>query len=444
LKQKKQDISVRELFRKKLENAEILPDVSLGTGMMNKLRRKEFMHFDPARFNIYYLAGILAAAVTVSYLLLTAKVKTDQPEKHISPEQNEISPGTGKPDNQTSQVRNEKSGSSLQEDAPVINDRPLVNAGIDRRQEDAHDLRIPGNIAVPSAGLKDSANDRIIPSALLPDRNNLQLSSGTEMSLFDVSASSGCKPLKAAFSIRDNSFDSCRWTFGDGGYSTERNPVWIYDNEGEYTVTLSLFSRKNQKAISSSVIMVHPKPLARFEIYPPKAILPDDEIIFFNYSTNAIDCRWDFGDGSGSRVFEPRHRYDKYGIYNVTLLVTSEYGCSDLIIVRNAFSGSGYYIRFPNAFIPNNLGPAGGYYSAKSDETAQVFHPSFSGVSDYQLRIFSKTGMLIFESNDVNIGWDGYFKGELCDQGVYIWKVRGTFSNGEPFIKMGDVTLLKN
>jgi phosphoketolase len=44
----------------------------------------------------------------------------------------------------------------------------------------------------------------------------------------------------------------------------------------------------------------------------------------------------------------------------------------------------------------------------------------------------------------VNFGWDGYLKGQLCEQGVYIWKVRGTYKNGEPFVKMGDVTLLKN
>jgi hypothetical protein len=112
--------------------------------------------------------------------------------------------------------------------------------------------------------------------------------------------------------------------------------------------------------------------------------------------------------------------------------------------MMNAFSGSEYFIEFPNAFIPNPGGPSGGFYSSKSDEVAQVFHPTFSGVSDYQLKIFSKLGILIFESNDLNIGWDGYFKGQLSNHGVYVWKVRGNFRNGESFIKMGDVTLLKN
>ena len=35
-------------------------------------------------------------------------------------------------------------------------------------------------------------------------------------------------------------------------------------------------------------------------------------------------------------------------------------------------------------------------------------------------------------------------KVSCANPGVYIWKVRGNFINGEPFTKMGDVTLLKN
>ena len=92
---------------------------------------------------------------------------------------------------------------------------------------------------------------------------------------------------------------------------------------------------------------------------------------------------------------------------------------------------------------PNPDGPSGGYYTKKSDESAQVFHPNFLGVEEYQLKIFSKMGILIFESNDVNIGWDGYFNGQLSNSGVYIWKVRGKYRNGQPFTMMGDVTLLK-
>jgi hypothetical protein len=114
------------------------------------------------------------------------------------------------------------------------------------------------------------------------------------------------------------------------------------------------------------------------------------------------------------------------------------------MLIRNAFAGSGCFINFPNAFIPGSDGPSGGFYSSKSDEASQIFHPVSSGVNEFQLKIFSKQGILIFETNDISIGWDGYHKGHLCEPGVYVWKVRGTFTNGEPFVKMGDITLLKN
>ena len=52
-------------------------------------------------------------------------------------------------------------------------------------------------------------------------------------------------------------------------------------------------------------------------------------------------------------MFEPLHRYAKSGNYNVRLNVYSEYGCTDSLIVFNAFSGSEFFIDFPNAFIPN-------------------------------------------------------------------------------------------
>jgi PKD repeat protein len=234
------------------------------------------------------------------------------------------------------------------------------------------------------------------------------------------------------------------WSFGDGGSSSGREPEWIYDIEGDYKVILRVFGPEGLVTSASTTISVYPKPVARFEITPEKVVLPDEVVHFQNYSTGAVSFIWSFGDGNRSEQFEPMHKYDKFGNYNVLLKVFSEYGCSDSLIVYNAFSGSAYFIEFPNAFIPNPGGPSGGLYSTKSDETGQVFHPSYSGVSDYQLKIFSKLGILIFETNDINIGWDGYYKGQLANSGVYIWKVRGNFINGEPFTKMGDVTLLKN
>jgi gliding motility-associated-like protein len=99
-------------------------------------------------------------------------------------------------------------------------------------------------------------------------------------------------------------------------------------------------------------------------------------------------------------------------------------------------------IRFPNAFMPSKLGSNGGVYDA-IDYTNEVFHPVSEGVVDYKLLIFTRWGELIFECNDVLIGWDGYFKGKLCNQDVYMWKATGKFSNGKKIDMKGNVTLLR-
>ena len=75
-------------------------------------------------------------------------------------------------------------------------------------------------------------------------------------------------------------------------------------------------------------------------------------------------------------------------------------------------------------------------------ETNKIFHPWWVGVDLYQLEIYTNWGERLFTSTDVNIGWDGYNKGRLCKQDVYVFKCTGFFINGEPFKVMGDVTLI--
>ncbi len=72
-----------------------------------------------------------------------------------------------------------------------------------------------------------------------------------------------------------------------------------------------------------------------------------------------------------------------------------------------------------------------------------MFFPYTLGVIDYKLEIFNRWGEQIFESLDVNIGWDGYYRGKLCQQDVYVWKAYLKLNNGMEYTKAGDVTLLR-
>lgn len=434
MKAKRENITIRELFKQKLEYAEVIPDITVKSKLMRKVARQEFLRFNTGSFNIYYLGGILLAGISASLLIFSGP---DQSQITETPVKTDTSSYFNLPVDKALKTETKKSIKIHSGSISNIRNKQteaFTDSGTDKQPVSRK------NGIVPHSVTNTITNKSMFSGGM----NKLQGGIKSETSFILPLNSTGCAPFKIRFTNNLASFDSCRWTFGDGGSSNKKDPEWIFDIEGEYKVELQVFTHDSKVLTSFAIVTVHPHPQAHFEISPENAVLPDDEIRFRNYSTNATRFKWDFGDGNNSDFFEPEHRYSKFSNYNVRLFVWSEWGCSDSLTVMNAFSGSEYFVEFPNAFIPNTQGPTGGYYSSKSDEAAQVFHPSFSGVTDYQLKIFSKLGIPIFESNDINLGWDGYNKGQLCDPGVYIWKVRGKFRNGEPFIKMGDVTLLQN
>jgi PKD repeat protein len=259
---------------------------------------------------------------------------------------------------------------------------------------------------------------------------------------FDMSCESGCAPLAVNFTNRSVNATKYYWTFGDGGCSEEQNPKYVFDEPGDYTISLKATGTDGQEYTALSAIKIHPVPKAYFEYDEDADIAKGDPVNFYNYSKDADYYAWDFGDGNRSKLTEPVHYYDAPGEYDVKLLVWTTHLCYDSVVIQNAFTPTAQEIVFPNAFTPNMNGPVGGRYQL-NDPDNKVFYPVITGdILEYNLRIFNRLGYLMFESNDPLMGWDGYYENELSAQGVYIWKVRGRFANGKTFLKSGDVTLI--
>lgn len=441
MKGKKDDRAFRELFRHKLENAEVMPSSSAGSDLMRRLAVREFFHFIPSKFNVWYACGVAMAGAAIALVLLSGQKKNEdsRPDITSSVINNIISDPEYAEEGSRVTIESDVTGMQEQSAGRGI---PFVSAQISTVKGNSR-ITPDQRLAVPSRTDTDINRYKAFFNENLGEKDRLkgvkQLRDEIIPSVFE-----GCSPLKVRFTNISSSYESFRWAFGDGGYSEEREPEWIFDFPGEYEVSLGLYNSGILKAVSSCTIRVHPVPVARFEIVHADEVQPEENVTFYNYSTGADRFKWIFGDGSTSEMNEPGHSYKKEGSYTIKLVAISENGCYDTLVVENAFNREKYFIEFPNAFIPNPEGPSDGYYSAKSDESARVFHPQADGVSEYQLKIFSRMGLLIFESNDINIGWDGYYNSQLCEPGVYIWKVRGNFINREPFTKMGDVTLLKD
>ena len=66
---------------------------------------------------------------------------------------------------------------------------------------------------------------------------------------------------------------------------------------GEYRVKLLSFGSEGRISKSEVNIKVYPLPVARFEVSRGDPVLPDEEVMFYNYSEDSIDWKWNFGDG---------------------------------------------------------------------------------------------------------------------------------------------------
>ena len=251
-----------------------------------------------------------------------------------------------------------------------------------------------------------------------------------------------CEPYTVQFHNQSVYGDTYLWEFDDGTTSTEFEPVHTFQEYGYYNVKLTVTGQGGTEYVYREV-EVYRMPHVNFRVEPTLVMLPDDEIRLFNLSTYGFEYLWDFGDGSTSTEENPRHLYTAVGQYDISLDVWTEHGCTDRMVIEDAVTVEGEgYILFPNAFKPDLGGPNGGYYDLTAQEKNNIFHPFWKGVAEYHLEIYTRWGEKYFYSDDVNIGWDGYNKGHLCMQDVYVFKCWGVFVNGELFNVKGDVTLI--
>ena len=68
-----------------------------------------------------------------------------------------------------------------------------------------------------------------------------------------------------------------------------------------------------------------------------------------------------------------------------------------------------YVLHIPNAFTPNN------------DNLNDTYKIIGIGIRKFNMKIFNRWGEIVFESNDINVGWDGNYKGKKSAQGSYTY-----------------------
>jgi gliding motility-associated-like protein len=255
----------------------------------------------------------------------------------------------------------------------------------------------------------------------------------------------GCETFEVTFENQATNSGqlSYLWAAGNGQTSTEVTPAFTFSGTGAYYVSLSLISASGcvSAAAGSQVVFVHPGPQASFTASEWQSQVNSTIEFQSTSSADVVSSEWVFGDGASGTGTSISHLYENIGTYNVTLTVTSEWGCEDEV-TQPVLIHPDYTILIPNAFTPNPHGPGDGTYDITSSIN-QVFFPYAEHVDEFEMFIFDRWGEQLFWTRDINIGWDGYFKGRMCQQDVYSYRVKVNFVDGKRIQKLGTVTLFR-
>lgn len=255
---------------------------------------------------------------------------------------------------------------------------------------------------------------------------------------FSSDFTSGCSPLEVQFDNQTIGNNTYQWNFGDGTTSNLENPIHTFITSGCKNITLIATSINGctNTWIKDNFICVSENPTVQFTANINEISSQNSTVEFTNSSSGATSFTWSFGDGNFSNEESPSHDYNPYLLENqlVTLIGTNSMGCIDSAMVTI------YFTSIPSIYVPNAFTPNG-------DEFNQTFLPKAGDgidVTNYLFYIFNRWGGLVFETNDIHIGWDGTFMGFPSPEGEYIWKMQyGIIDGIDRIERIGHLNLLR-
>ena len=144
---------------------------------------------------------------------------------------------------------------------------------------------------------------------------------------FTSNTTTGPAPLTVGFTSHSIGIaETWNWSFGDGTYSEEKNPVHTYTTDGIYTVSLSESNSacQNSTKVRPSYITVGTKPplFADFTVSPRCGTAPLNVKCTDQSVGSPTRYNYNFGDGVNATGPNPSHTYRFPGTYSITLTIT--------------------------------------------------------------------------------------------------------------------------
>jgi len=221
-------------------------------------------------------------------------------------------------------------------------------------------------------------------------------------------------PLPAFFSFK----------LGNGSEVLNKTAFkYAYQNDGTYSVTLTVSTSANCVYDTIKQIEIYPLPLPGFDIDPPVTDILNSDVQVIDRSSGAAVYFYWLSDGNSYDTPGFTHHFNDSGAYVIRQILTSDKGCVDSF---ERYMTIGYLV---NILIPNAFSP-------KSDNLNETFGPGGLGVVDYDLTIYNRWGEKIYQTNNGQ-PWDG----KDAFLGVYYYALKMIDYKGKIHYAYGEVLL---
>jgi gliding motility-associated-like protein len=257
---------------------------------------------------------------------------------------------------------------------------------------------------------------------------------------FDADILVGCSPLIVNFSNTSNASYNCEWTFGnEGNFNGCEGVTYQFEAGGIFDVSLTVYDSNGcfNDITYENFITVYQSPVAAINANP-QVLYPEQNTTFIsNNSLHGDFYIWNMGDGTSNELlFEPgtyTYPMSFADSFLITLYAMTTEGCSDTAYQKIFFRNDPYYY-VPNTFTVND--------DLMNDSWSPVFSNPY-GVKKYLMQIFNRWGELIFETNDVFLGWTGVMNNQQVQDGTYSWRMQFTWVDNRVYSEVGHVNLLR-
>lgn len=202
---------------------------------------------------------------------------------------------------------------------------------------------------------------------------------------------------------------------------------------GEYDL---VFQDANGCEMDTTIIFTDPNTLI-LALGRDTTICLGDSILL-NPFTNIDNVSYSWSASQGINCLDCEKNYVRpfnTTVYSLTTTMENDCSQTDSLMV-SVIDKRNVYV--PNAFSPNGDGHNDYLTISAGPEVAQVL----------SFRVFNRWGAVVselnnFQANQIGVGWDGNFKGEAMNVGIYVWIAEVQFLDGEIINYKGDVLLLK-